>query len=317
MEPDAKVEEIKKAYKKRATEYHPDKVANLGQKLKIVAEMESKRLNKAKEVLLDKVKRREYDEILKKRGERGIRRSDRVDDEGLEKFETRTEVEYQNEVAALQAMISSLNYEISVLREKFNKDRNYRRTLEKNLELLSGDRFWMKRDLEFLINKYDEQVKFIDDQYRRLLHQIINDLYIEFQLSDEENVDIQRRIVEIQGITYQSLEALRSRFDNFSTIRRNLDNLKRRGEVAPPVVSDSSAVTVESPEVEEEVKADVDWDYDPSPRQPKKPKVKLEKVEREEPAGRKPVLNDCPYCGKEVEREQTYCYYCGTVFWWD
>ncbi|UCH90311.1 MAG: DnaJ domain-containing protein, partial [Thermoplasmata archaeon] len=39
VEPDAKVEEIKKAYKNRAREYHPDKVANLGKKLKIVAEM--------------------------------------------------------------------------------------------------------------------------------------------------------------------------------------------------------------------------------------------------------------------------------------
>ena len=37
--------EVRRNYRQRIAEYHPDKVAHLGSKLRAVAEMESKRLN--------------------------------------------------------------------------------------------------------------------------------------------------------------------------------------------------------------------------------------------------------------------------------
>ncbi len=48
-------EEIYKAYKHKAREYHPDKNPEINEEL-------MKTLNRAKEVLTDKIKRRNYDE---------------------------------------------------------------------------------------------------------------------------------------------------------------------------------------------------------------------------------------------------------------
>lgn len=57
-------EEIKRAYHKMVELYHPDKVINVGPKLKKVAEDTIRELNKAKEVLLDPEKRSRYDNAL-------------------------------------------------------------------------------------------------------------------------------------------------------------------------------------------------------------------------------------------------------------
>lgn len=43
----ASSEELKGAYKRKMNEYHPDKVAHLGDKLKIVADVEAKRITTA------------------------------------------------------------------------------------------------------------------------------------------------------------------------------------------------------------------------------------------------------------------------------
>ena len=61
---DADPSEIKRAYRKMAEEYHPDKTMHLGKRLRELAELEMKRINKAKEVLLDPEKRKRYDEFL-------------------------------------------------------------------------------------------------------------------------------------------------------------------------------------------------------------------------------------------------------------
>ena len=48
------IAQIKNAWRKKQKEYHPDKVANLGEKLKVVAEKESKEINEAYKYLMDK-----------------------------------------------------------------------------------------------------------------------------------------------------------------------------------------------------------------------------------------------------------------------
>lgn len=48
----ATVDEIKQAYRKKIIQYHPDKVSNLGNELKILAEEKTRNLNKAYETLL-------------------------------------------------------------------------------------------------------------------------------------------------------------------------------------------------------------------------------------------------------------------------
>ena len=56
--------EIKNAYRRLATLYHPDKVEHLGPRLKTLADEELKKLNAAKTILLNEEKRREYDNEL-------------------------------------------------------------------------------------------------------------------------------------------------------------------------------------------------------------------------------------------------------------
>ena len=64
---DSTVKEIRKAYKKMALMYPPDKVANLGPKLKEVANEEMKKLNNAKDILLNEGERQAYDASLRRK----------------------------------------------------------------------------------------------------------------------------------------------------------------------------------------------------------------------------------------------------------
>ncbi len=57
-------EEIKRAYRKLASQYHPDKVENLGHKLRKMAMEEMTKLNHAKETLLDPVRRSAHDTLI-------------------------------------------------------------------------------------------------------------------------------------------------------------------------------------------------------------------------------------------------------------
>jgi rubrerythrin len=56
--------EIKKAYRDLAEKYHPDKVEHLGDKLKELASEEMRKINYAREILLDEESRKQYDEKL-------------------------------------------------------------------------------------------------------------------------------------------------------------------------------------------------------------------------------------------------------------
>lgn len=65
---DATESEIKKAYRKMAAGYHPDRVESLGPRIKDFAMDEMRKLNEAKETLLDPEKRRRYDQSLTEEG---------------------------------------------------------------------------------------------------------------------------------------------------------------------------------------------------------------------------------------------------------
>ena len=60
----ATVDEIKKAYKKKATKYHPDKNIGKSEAEKQKSEAEFKKTNEAYETLGDEQKRKQYDEEL-------------------------------------------------------------------------------------------------------------------------------------------------------------------------------------------------------------------------------------------------------------
>jgi hypothetical protein len=55
---------IKRSYRKLASQYHPDKVATLGPKLKKMALEEMTKLNHAKQILMDPERRNEHDRML-------------------------------------------------------------------------------------------------------------------------------------------------------------------------------------------------------------------------------------------------------------
>lgn len=64
IDPSAGPVEIKQAYRRLAAQYHPDKVENLGPKLRAIAMEEMTKINYAKEVLLDPVKKEEHDKMV-------------------------------------------------------------------------------------------------------------------------------------------------------------------------------------------------------------------------------------------------------------
>ncbi len=57
-------EEIRKAYRKRASECHPDKVRDLDPDIQALAERKMAQINEAYQVLMDEERRREYDNFL-------------------------------------------------------------------------------------------------------------------------------------------------------------------------------------------------------------------------------------------------------------
>ena len=58
-------DEIKKAFRKAALKYHPDRMVNASEEEKKVAEEKFKELNEAYQVLSDQSKRQQYDAYRK------------------------------------------------------------------------------------------------------------------------------------------------------------------------------------------------------------------------------------------------------------
>lgn len=66
---DASLDEIRKAYRRRASECHPDKVRNLDIEIRQLAEAKMMQINEAYKVLGDEQQRAEYDEWVKCNGD--------------------------------------------------------------------------------------------------------------------------------------------------------------------------------------------------------------------------------------------------------
>lgn len=62
VDEDANEQEIKRAYRKQAKKWHPDKFASASEEERLAAEEKMRQINKAKEVLLDETKRNEFNQ---------------------------------------------------------------------------------------------------------------------------------------------------------------------------------------------------------------------------------------------------------------
>ena len=60
----ATADEIRRAYRKRANECHPDRVRNLDTEIQALAQDKMTRINEAYQVLTDSGRRHEYDQWL-------------------------------------------------------------------------------------------------------------------------------------------------------------------------------------------------------------------------------------------------------------
>ena len=85
----ARTSEIKRAYRRLASLYHPDKVEHLGPRLKDLAEAELKKLNHAKSILLDPEQRKLYDQ------EMGIESAGDIDEDAVEWKDSEDGLEFE------------------------------------------------------------------------------------------------------------------------------------------------------------------------------------------------------------------------------
>jgi curved DNA-binding protein CbpA len=323
----ATIEEIKKAYKSMAVKYHPDKVTNMGDKIKFVAEMESKKINEAKEILLNSKLKDEYDEVLKKgiiKPQKGI----------IRKNELREDIvnveEFDKEVKIYKDIINNLNYEISLLKGSLEWEKNRRTTLDRELKLSAVDKDWMVETLEALVNSYDQQFRTMDDAYRNIVNKAVHDLNMEIQFSEDEMWDVQNRINQVQWLSKQCFDSVFGPYNNFSEIRNRIDSIKRQGYAEAEELVEEPKEIVFTPVESDISQRDGGWEvYTPPPDQnndieftPITPDEYVPVSEIDEPVNEPfvakgpagPLSKECPFCGKDIDGEQTYCYYCGAVF---
>jgi hypothetical protein len=108
---DASSAEIKKAYRDLAEKYHPDKVEHLGEKLKELAAEEMRKLNYAREILLDPESRKDYDAQLS--GEGSVREMARVANYNCPKCKQIFSAEYGDEPMIYQCPVCHTHVTIS------------------------------------------------------------------------------------------------------------------------------------------------------------------------------------------------------------
>ena len=145
--------------------YHPDRVNELGEKIKTIAEIEFKRINIAKDVLVDDVRRDEYDEKLRC----GVK----VDD-GLSGFYSGTGDErpqidperYNEEIARLTDTVENLK-NIIISMQFGLSDRENELEFERTRREKCGNR-----------------IKRLEKELKR-----INELFSEVYKSDDDDID--------------------------------------------------------------------------------------------------------------------------------
>jgi curved DNA-binding protein CbpA len=321
VEEDATLDDIKKAFKQKVLQYHPDRVNNLGDKIKLVADMESKRINEARDVLLDDDKRKEYDDLLRKGQNSELIEATSYPMDGTERRVLRTEDDFRIENDALHSLIISLNFEISKLRSELETEKYLSATLEEKLREMGDDKGQMIQDLELLTNIIDE---------------LIYELNFEKKKSEQEFDDLQKHILEIQGISLQLLEDLPRPYFKLEDFRDKLDAIKDWRDQAgsnldgDEVLYSDVEMTAEKPDAAEQEWIEKGEEIGVEPGYAEQAEeIYFEDVYEEgaptpepvgNPEGGKDTLNlgeilkVCPFCGNKFDSKQSYCNHCGAVF---
>jgi len=165
LEQDASEKDIKKAYRKMAMKYHPDRVNDLGEKIKTIAEIEFKRINIAKDILVERERRDEYDEKLRC----GIKVEDGLSGLYSGTGDVRTQIDperYDEEIARLTDTIENLKNIII------------------SMQFGLSDR---ENELEFERTRWGEcgkRIKLLKKELKR-----INELLSEVYKSDDDDID--------------------------------------------------------------------------------------------------------------------------------
>ncbi len=296
----ATAKEIKKAYHRMAFKYHPDKVNGLGDKIKRIAETEFKRINEAKEVLLDPFRRAEYDRLLAYEFQGRVYNTRLYPNHpGQQRMEQSGKP--NGESLFLQTMIVNLRHELTQVEKKLEEEMNYRRFLEKCLnERGKKDQFSPKgrgheepkknEDIRH-INPWDIDNKKEDD-YTELVE--LKPTYDAQWDSDEDDSKEEFFINNAVRDYYRNKPPHERRKNiNFKTIDDEMKSLEELGysHYVRTRVNNNPAKKFSTPSRIHDPGSDITMT---------------------KPRGS--VLKACPLCGREVGNRQTYCYFCGTIF---
>ncbi len=267
---DATEDEIKKAYRRLAKKVHPDTVAGFGDKVRIAAEVEFKKVNAARTVLMDPVQRMEYDDLIARTRER---HATPEYSGALEEEVVWTSDEYDHEIRDVDARVAGLQ---AVMDEFYNELRDMRESTGAVFGRLDhaspAEKELRDRELAYRTR--------IMGRMREMASQLQEDLHRLDKVSENpgEFLDVDVGVVpptqtKAPGPAPKPGPPPPPAPDDDDT---PVARVRRRSHVRQPV-GDKERLWIRY-----------------------KDKILLEGI--------------CPFCDKEVEPDQTYCYYCGAVF---
>lgn len=282
LERDASRKDIKKAFYIMAQKYHPDKVAALGDKIKMIAENEFNRISEAREVLLDDEKREEYDKLLDNRGigdygddiSFGAHHTDDFMDE---------KARMKRENVYLQTMVVDLRHRISVLEQDLEEERRYSAHLAG-----SPNGTWTDSP-----DTPGEDVRASNDD------EVSAPVHYDNGCDPHrwEGYDLETRYDEEQARDGWELEYE--------------DGYRMRSpDSSRPVGKGYGAVEDEMRDLEEIGR--ISYGREKAEQSRSRSSMDHRGKKTTPPTG--VGLDECPFCGRESAPEQTYCYFCGTVY---
>lgn len=339
MERDAGRKDIKKAFHSMALKYHPDRVADLGDKIKMIAENEFKRINEAREVLLDDEKREEYDRLLDNRGTGGFGNDISFGAHPADEFmDEKARVKREN--VYLQTMVVDLRYQLSLLEQELEEERRYSAHIARSLDGASGDTGsdGTEVDIQFFDGTHDDgrdkANAYSPDPVSEDAQVHNDDAVSAAGYSDDEREagrrEFHSRKAQHEGGPEQGGWELEYE-DGYRTGSPGSqwpagdgndtgkdEGTERNGPYRHTEGNGSDgtgepnfdAVDHEMRNLEEAGQSTYGQRYSERAGSPDNRKIGRRNAAPPDGAG----LEECPFCGREAGLEQTYCYYCGTVF---